>query len=127
MGYIFEGEYCGDFELNPATLLESKNKKDFTDVIEVWEPHTFIPEVMHLDCNQLYPDGTDLKLPSCDGEDPNTQSGYPQNPQDPEEEDCIDNEDCHRPCHDKCKKNEASGEDEFLSKYHPSDFMYLHY
>ena len=44
LGYRFNGEYCGDFELNPATLGSAKRNKDFTDVLKVWPPHTFIPE-----------------------------------------------------------------------------------
>ena len=66
MAYVFEGQYCGDFELNPATINEARENRNFTDVIKKWPHHTFIPEVMHLECNQLYPDGGDITLPDCD-------------------------------------------------------------
>ena len=57
-GYIFEGEYCGDWELDPNTVLDDKLAHDFSkNVIHKWPPHTFIPDPLPLDCNLLYPDG----------------------------------------------------------------------
>ena len=52
-------------------------RKNFTDVIAMWNPHTFIPTIMYEECNQIYPDGTNVILPSCDGIDPKTKARYP--------------------------------------------------
>ena len=39
-GYIFEGEYCGDWELDAAYVLDDKLAHDFTQhVIHKWDPH----------------------------------------------------------------------------------------
>ena len=51
VGYTFKGEYCGDFELDPTTIMKAKRDHDFTQVYKRWPAHTFIPEKMPLDCN----------------------------------------------------------------------------
>ena len=64
LGYLMNGDYCGDFELNPETFHDSKKNRDFTDVIKKWEPNTFF-ELPFFECNNLIPDGSDVKLPRC--------------------------------------------------------------
>ena len=64
LAYIFNGEYCGDFELNPATFEESYKNKDFTDVINKWDPNSFF-YLPFKDCNPLLPEGSDVNIPRC--------------------------------------------------------------
>ena len=59
------GEYCGDFELDPSSYKEFRKKRDFTNVIKKWEPHTFFT-LPFFKCNNLLPDGSNVKLPSCE-------------------------------------------------------------
>ena len=66
MAYIFNGEYCGDWELNPETFEKKAwNGRDFTDVIKKWDPYTFFEEPFH-ECNPLIKDGSDVNLPKCE-------------------------------------------------------------
>ena len=91
MGYYFNGEYCGDFELNPKTLMDARSNRDFTDVIKQWPAHTFIPDTMYLECNKLYDDGEDIKLPDCESvqedyeDEPTTSTGYEDVPEEEDE------------------------------------------
>ena len=85
MGYSANGEFCGEYELNPLTLYTARKNQNFTDVIKTWPAHTFIPEVLPLTCNELYPDGSNVELPECypppEEPEPETPVEYP-----PEEE-----------------------------------------
>ena len=35
--YTLNGEYCGDWELNPETAMQAMQTLDFTDVIQHWD------------------------------------------------------------------------------------------
>ena len=136
LGYRFNGEYCGDFELNPATLGSAKRNKDFTDVLKVWPPHTFIPEKLPTSCNELYPDGSDVILPSCSqtidvpgeteyppgDENPPGTGNPPDTESPPPLTDCPDQEQCLYPCHKKFLSLGGDCPSDTIGKYNPDDF-----
>ena len=111
MAYIFEGSYCGDFELNPDTFHQSYANKDFTDVIKKWDPNTFF-KLPFKDCNPLFPEGSDVTLPECEDYPiigpplpPPPVPPYVQSPNPPtyeSEAECIERPElCNSPCHHK--------------------------
>ena len=116
-GYDFNGEYCGDFEISVDDFPDAYGNHDFSKIIKKHPANTFIPYPLP-DCNPLYQaTGVDMTLAHCD-DDNGVGGGY--NP--PEDDsDCLDNANCHRPCHKKFLK--TNGEcTKFAGKYNPTDY-----
>ena len=81
---------------------------DYTDVIKVWPPYTFF-DFPFCTCNEFFTYEY-YTLPEC------TDTPITETP-----DECLDNENCHRPCH--LKHIATNGEcSAWNKKYSPSDY-----
>ena len=67
LGYVWQGEYCGDYELPAENFLNARIAHDYRDVKEKLPAHKHIPDPLPsmAESQILHPTRHSVKLPPC--------------------------------------------------------------